>query len=733
MSETDEPEGIGLAALTKHPLIVILATAAGLAAGYWYFQQQKPVYKSSAAIMVTEAAKAIEVDGLPDANSTARRQENLVERIRGREFLIGVVRQKGLLSLPVFEDLTEAEAANKLIGRLTVRPRKQTDVIEMSYIGATPGETEAVLSAVVTGTEEDLTREDTTAAALMVEQITTAKDELLRDIEAAEKEYQDFVLESGLIRGAEGTVNPYAERQAAIESRRNQLVIDRAEAAGQLKGIREAIARGGTKEALTLLVEMEAQSGGNVKSIASIMADRLLPLEIEREILTQTEGLGIEHPDVRAVDSKIALTKARLQEMAGAESAGGTVDLIDAYVESLEQRIATIDSQIQNVGDLAKEEEKAAKDLVATEFREQQLRSRIENSKRLFDAVIGRLSEANLTSQMADTEFRLLNRPEAGVKTPLHRERYLALGGLAGLALGGLLGFMLEASDKRFRTAQQIERVAGAPVIGHIPKFRVTAGLDRRPPKGVSGAVVVSKHPSGEVAEAYRFVRTVLASGLSEGENVIQVTSANSGDGKSLLAANMGAAFAANGKRTVIVECDLRKPTMAKLFPFLKKHKDGLTSNLGRKNLPLEEVTYETGIPNLSIVPCGKKPANPAEVLSGMAFDAALSTLRDEYDVVVVDAPPLLAVADAAILAPKVDGQVFSLRLGKHARENLANSIALLRQNGGRLLGVVVNWANERAAGQYQYGKAGSYGYKANSKYYKAAKPTKKVAEELGI
>jgi capsular exopolysaccharide synthesis family protein len=212
-------------------------------------------------------------------------------------------------------------------------------------------------------------------------------------------------------------------------------------------------------------------------------------------------------------------------------------------------------------------------------------------------------------------------------------------------------------------------------------------------------------------AEAYRGVRTALYfSTHSEGHKVVQITSPNSADGKSTLSANLAVSIAQSGKRVVLVDADLRKPTVHKVF--------GVSSRLGLSSVIVGDATPEaaiqdSGLPGLSIIPCGPLPPNPAELLTSPRFDELLGLLRERYDFVIVDTPPLLAVTDPSVVAARVDGVLLTLRRNKNDRPTAERARQILTTLGANVLGVVVNALARRdnGGGYGGYGGYDQYGY----------------------
>lgn len=232
----------------------------------------------------------------------------------------------------------------------------------------------------------------------------------------------------------------------------------------------------------------------------------------------------------------------------------------------------------------------------------------------------------------------------------------------------------------------------------------------RRTPPSVQD-LVTHLDPSGAASEAYRVLRTNLQfMGLDKPLKRILVTSAIPSEGKSTVAANLAVVFAQAGSRVCLVDADLRQPRMAKLF--------GVENWRGLSNLvvgqgELEEFLQSGPEQGLSLLTSGPVPPNPAELLGSLQMGAVLRELSDRFDVVVLDSPPVLAVTDAAVLAPKVDGVILVAEAGRVARQQVVQARNALKAVNGRVLGTVLNKVKLRYREGYYYN---DYGYMSDGK-----------------
>jgi succinoglycan biosynthesis transport protein ExoP len=217
----------------------------------------------------------------------------------------------------------------------------------------------------------------------------------------------------------------------------------------------------------------------------------------------------------------------------------------------------------------------------------------------------------------------------------------------------------------------------------------------------------VHYRPRSVEAEAYRAVRTALYfSTQGGGCHVVQVSSPNMGDGKTTLALNLAISIAQSGKRILLIDADLRRPRLHKALGV--PGQTGLASVIAGQ-AELSAAVRETTVPGLSVLPCGAVPANPAELLTSPRFKEIIELLRGQYDFVLIDTPPLLAVTDPSVVAPRVDGVLLTIRLSRQSVPQCVRAKEVLDALGARLLGVVVNGVSPRG-GPGRYG-SGRYEY----------------------
>ena len=211
---------------------------------------------------------------------------------------------------------------------------------------------------------------------------------------------------------------------------------------------------------------------------------------------------------------------------------------------------------------------------------------------------------------------------------------------------------------------------------------------------------IVEKKPKSVAAEAYRSLRTnIQYSSFDNKYQTLVVTSANPGEGKTTVAGNLALALAQGESKVLLVDCDMRRPSIHKTFKISNTY--GI-SDLLVGNKKMESVAHKYN-DNLTIVPSGKIPPNPAEMLGSKAMTAFLEEMKKHFDYIVLDTPPLQAVTDAQILSTKVDGSLIVVRAGVTKKDAVHNAVSIINKVNGNIIGTVLNAADNSKDKYYYY------------------------------
>ena len=428
-------------------------------------------------------------------------------------------------------------------------------------------------------------------------------------------------------------------------------------------------------------------------------------------------------------------------------------DLSTTYAQATTQfgpgypKVAELSNQLKQVRAEIAEEEKKLQDRLQSQYlgalqREKMLESAFDQQKReanklnesaieytvlkrdaesnrqLYDNLLQRLKEAGISAGLRSSNVRVVDiarTPTAPISPDIPRS--LTFGFLLGLGCGMGLAFVMESLDRTVRDMEEVHAVSALPALGTIPLQLSGNGHIRKRLKGLSitegepegPSLITYARPRSQAAEAYRSLRTsILLSSFGAPPKVILITSALPQEGKTTISANSALVLAQRGSRVLLIDADLRRPGVGKLFGL---RPDGGLSTLISGGDRVEDVVLPfPEVPNLWILPAGPVPPQPAELLSSSVMKDYFARWRNEYDHIIIDSPPCLSVTDAVVLSPEVDWVILVARSGQTTKLALQRARNLLLQVNAKVMGVVLNALNLRSVdGRYYYSYGGSY------------------------
>ena len=473
----------------------------------------------------------------------------------------------------------------------------------------------------------------------------------------------------------------------------------------------------------------EFAKSGEVDSVPQLRDNVVLQdiLRKRAEIYTQyTDALNQYGPNY----PKVQRLQAQIKEIDGlAENEKkNVINLMDSDYRTARQRETLLTQALDR--------QKAEANQMSERLVEYNILKReAEANKTLYDGLLTKLKEAGISVGLRSSNIRVVD-PAMVPASPSRpaKTRNISLAFLVGLVGGIGLALLREYMDNTVKTPDDIETIARLPSLAVVPAFS-DSGKVRRPAllKGVSAnghskqIELVAQHlPKSQMSEAFRALRTALL--LSQADRppqIILVTSALPREGKTTAAANLAVTLAQLGDKTLLIDADLRKPGVGRLLNLGDGKYAGLSSYLaGVSSLDLVTVPHPA-IPNLSAIPTGPLPPNPADLLSSHKLADALLELRSRHKFIVIDSPPIMAATDAVILSVLADGVLLVVRSGETPKEAFSRTRDLLASVKCRMLGVVLN-AVDSSAPDYYY----SYRYYPYSYGYGPQEAGNEVTED---
>jgi polysaccharide biosynthesis transport protein len=701
----------------KHKGLVSLGVVIGVVMGALYYVQAKPVYQSGAQVLVIKKRP----EALPMAGNDARTpvvEDYLATHqvlIKSPLIVSEAVREGKLGDLESFGG--GQDATGKIIEALKitreVRENQPTNILNITCRSPVSADCGVIVNAVIESYHKFLNRTYQNVSDDTARLITQARDILENKLSGTEDKYRKFRLDHPILWKNKEGVSVVQDRLQSIEAKRSGLLVRQSEIEGRIALFKKTIQEKRSREELLAMVALSTGRLAAEAGKAPTAEDPLTALILQEQTLQ--EDYGPDYPQLKSVRKRIALLRGQ-RDREGRSEDGPTADPVKVHLSLLEREAEDARIGAEGLAKLLKNEQEEAKKLVNYENLDDSYRTEISRNQQLFESISKRLTEVNLLKDFGGFECQSISPAVNGWKVAPKPIPIFVVAAFMGLLVGFGMAYLSEISDQSFRTPEEIRRHLGLPLIGHIPFFEPKESAENAGPESpkINPILVAANRSKSREAEAYRVVRTSLFfSSRGGGHKVIQVTSPDVGDGKSTLAANLAVSIAQSGKAVLIIDCDFRRPRIHKLFDV--KATRGLASViLGEAELA--DVIQASAVAGLSVLPCGPIPNNPAELLTQPRLKELLTHLREKYDFVVIDTPPLLAVTDPSVVAPHVDGIIMTVRISKNGRPHAQRAKEILATLGANVLGVVVNGIGRNAEG-YGYDKY-HYGYSYQSYEY---------------
>ena len=441
-----------------------------------------------------------------------------------------------------------------------------------------------------------------------------------------------------------------------------------------------------------LLVQLKATN-----TLIATLRDQIAQLNVERVGVTQPGGFTAQAPQVRAIDARIAALQSRLAQQpllstTTSSSTNAIRETLNGKMVDLQTQEASLRAQLA-----ADQADLQAAKAAVNHFADWEVT--LAHLNRDHDEALS--ANKMFSQQLADLTLREKARhPNARVieqaVVPTSPVRPKKLQGilfscLIGLFVGLCLALLQEFLDDRINTVEDADRTLGLPNLGRVPAL--TAADARLLPQ---------MRRMDPASDAYRILRTnIHFASVDKPAKTLVVTSSRPGEGKSTTATNLAFAMALDGKRVILVDSDMRRPSLHKLLdlPMVPGLTDVLLGEAAIDDVLLEHAE----MPGLWAMSCGSLPPNPSELLGSRRFRAVVNDLQERSDIVIFDSPPVLAAADSQILASQMDGVVLVIEAGETRKAEARQTVSILRQAHAKILGLVYNKASLMTGAGYYY------------------------------
>ncbi len=586
------------------------------------------------------------------------------------------------------ENEKETGLINLFLKRLKIEPIRNSRLVKIHFDSTSPQLSTQVSNALASAYIQQNLEARFVSTEQAKEWLTRQLEDLKAKVERADEDLQAF--------GSKHDIISLEEKENVTMQRLTELneALTKAEA--------ERIA----KEALYKQV-----GSRNLDSFPSILENKLIQdlkqayIQLEAQYVKLSETFKPEYPEMVRLKNQMQSIQKRMD----AEASNIVAGMKNDYESGLRREALLRQAfQVQKAKALEMKEKGIQYNILKREA---------DTNRELYKGLLQRMKEAGVSAGITASNIQVVDQAEMPTSPYKPNKRLnLLLATVVGLFLGVGLAFFFEYLDNTVKTPEDVEQLIRLPSFGMVPE--ISTGRRRRLEKGASYPVelITYGHPKSMLSEAYRSIRTSILLSFSEKPpKKIAITSPNPTEGKTTTVINTAIALSQTGAQVLIIDADLRKPRLHKIF----NHENGVgLSNFLSGHGDLESVVKKSEVPNLFYIPSGPIPPNPSELLGSNLFKKMVESLEARFDHLVFDSPPVLGFADAIILSNSVDGVILTVLGGKTPRETLQRAKEVLQQVNVKILGVVINRVDIRRSdyGYYYYRYHSYYGKEGKKK-----------------
>jgi len=578
------------------------------------------------------------------------------------------------------EPSEQEDAENRMISafleRIDVSPIRNSRLVDVSFEAKDPVLAGKIVNTLAAAYIDQNLETKLRAVQDAVRWLQTRIEEERKKVEKAEQALLKYKEQHDIVTDFSSDVEKVtAQKLAQLNTQVVEAESKRVEAETRYQ---QAAAMSGSPEMLDSVPEV--LNNDLIRQIKSMEVD------LYKRMSELSKKYGEQHPQMIAIESELkTLQKRKAQE-------------ITRVINSLRNEYKVAEAKEKSLKAALEKQKKESLDLNQKAIQYTVLSREAESAKQMYDLLIKRFKETSLTEDMRTGNIRIIDRAEVP-KSPVRPKKMfnILLAVILGIVAGTGLAFFFEYLDNTLKLPEDIQKYLRVPYLGPVPAM----ALDGKPESKEQPELVTLHSPKSTASEAYRGIRTsVLFSSAEKPPQVLLISSAAPQEGKTSTALNLAITMAQSGGKVILLDGDMRKPSLHKVFGFPKDK--GLSSVLVG-NCLFQDVLLNTPVPNLDMIPCGPIPPNPSEILGSPRMAHLLEELRKSYDRVIIDTPPITAVTDAAVLGRMVDGAVVVVRAGATPREIVRNGLIQLQAVSSPILGVVLNGVDMNRDGSYYY------------------------------
>ncbi|MBI2947522.1 MAG: polysaccharide biosynthesis tyrosine autokinase [Verrucomicrobia bacterium] len=652
-----------------------------------YLFKATPIYRATARLQIDpEADNILRVEGIVMARQEQDYLQTQYKNLLSRTLIRSVFNQ---LNLKDDERYARAlDPVTALVGDLQVAPIRLSRLVDISAEHPDASQAARVVNAWATNFMRRNLDQKITNSLDVVERL---KDEIGKqriDLEAAERKVQEYTKSKKIVSFDEGE-NIVLQ---ALKQYTDQLAVRTAAADAAQKVVEE--------------VDIFLKQGVAIDALPQV-ADNAPIQELKKELaLAEAIFDGIKK---RYLHGMIEYQQAE----ANVQSLRSSLNKQAAtLIEALRHRAQMSKAEKETVGLLVKQQSELQQNLKDLRVQYDILKRESAEKDSLYKAVLAKVNEMELTARNKINNINVVYDADVPLKHVKPRTLltiFLGIIGGLGVALG--LAFFVNYLDDSIKSQDDVETYLRLPFLGYVPNIKTNSVVERD--------LQAHSHPQSNAAEGFRTIRaTISLTHKPDQFRTVAITSTIPSEGKSLVASNLAIVTAQTGLRTLLIDADLRRPSVHKAY---RLHSPmGLSSFLMDEVKQIDPIIHKTEVPNLDVICCGSVPSNPSELIGSKRMSEFLEAVRGKYDRILLDCPPISAVSDPLIIAAMSDGVLFVTKFNKIRREHARKSIQRVQNAGIHIVGVVLNDIDFEGKDSYYY----SYYYYQNryySSHYRSA------------
>jgi tyrosine-protein kinase Etk/Wzc len=713
-------------------IVVFVATAI-------YTAYVPRIYKASCKILIEEKDSNSMLFMATDFSNNSI--NNTIEILKSRPVVKVAVnilkKNKNYRDFPISDP--EVNPEKYIIGNIAVQNKRDTDVLEIGFESTNPFEAQAIVDAAA----EALMEQNTSYARM---ELTNVRDFLEKNLDSisrrlrnSEEELRRYKLDNGIVE-LTGETEKLIENSSKVESMVEEANTERKIAVQRLSYLQGQL----TKQDSLLL---------NVNSIlSSPLLDQLRENVVTSQtrlakLLTKSE-YNANHPELKILNDEIENAKKKLNEeiqRVVAVRIGSSDPLV--YRGEIIQQIATVQVELKSAETKYKSLLKISSDynkrmslLPDTELELARKTRTYSMNEKVYSMLVEKHEDAKITEQAKMGNIRLVESADLP-SNPIKPKKTmnLLIGFVLGIGSGIGLALILHSLDSKIRTLDDVENYVNLPIAGTIPfidlkdsdldsiveDIKQATGKEKEEliasHKMMTARLITHYAPKSPISESYRTLRTnILAKHPAKDCITMSITSTGPKEGKSTTTSNLAIALSQMDAKVVLIDLDMRRPMLHTLFNVEKEN--GSSDYLYDKSVKVEQVICETNVKNLDLITSGFIPPNPSELISSKRMDQFLEELKEYYDYILIDTPPVIAVTDALIIGKKVDLMSLVIRVTVTDRNVLKRVKEIMNNVHVNIAGVIVNGIEAKR----YYSGYGNYYYYYSQYYHEDEDKNKK-------